>query len=89
MEKDTHKKLISKNEYLQLVGLVSVASKHYRAIHDCEEVIKEILDYESKWDSGVGHFSDEIFSDNPSVDNALKNMGVKVSKQKKKSSKPI
>jgi hypothetical protein len=70
------KNIITKKEYLAIVGLMTLAHSYYEKIKDCEKSYGEIVDMEKDCGS-YGHFSDEIFGDGDAKE-ALKNEGIKV-----------
>ncbi len=79
MQKNEWKNEITKNEYLQLEGLMSVAHRAANLSNECEALMAEIIDYES--DFGGAHLlGDEIWEDRPNVRRVLKLMGIKVKK---------
>lgn len=50
---------ITRNEYLQLEGLVALARRHYKVVNQCEAAINELLGAEED-DLGVG---DVVYGD--------------------------
>ncbi len=71
---------ITKNERLQLIGLMTIASLNYKKLKEADNAMIEIIGVsEDKWGSDyAGKLSDEYFEDNPNVDRCLKDMGIKV-----------
>ena len=67
------RKAITKNEYLQLIGLMTIARQYYKKQADCEQAMADI--FES--DETYGHWTDAIW-DGATVDNLLKRMKVEV-----------
>ena len=75
---------ISKEDYLKLVGLFTLARSHTKAIQEIEIAAAEIIKMEAKdgfGDNYYGHLSDEIWSfDTTSPDDTLKRLKIKVAK---------
>jgi len=71
------KKEITKNEELQLIGLITLAKKHYKIVSDCEKEMEKIVGGDDEYG---GLLSDNVYSrdDNDDVSSALKDMGIKV-----------
>lgn len=72
------KKIIKKSEYLQILGLMTVARNAYKTITECEKSYGKIVDMKKDIGS-YGHFSDQIFG-HGDVDLALEREGIKVKK---------
>jgi hypothetical protein len=66
------KQQITNNEYLQLLGLQVLASKHYRMTNDIQRSVASIIGHE---DSLVG---DCLWDENNSIAEALQKMGIEV-----------
>lgn len=77
---DTYKKEITYSEYIQLEGLMAIASNAYGKVKEAELAMKEILNYESPYDNYCGPLSDITFEDNPNVKKCLKNMEITILK---------
>lgn len=74
------KKEITKQEYLQIVGLMMLARQAAKQILDCEKAYGSLLEMVDKdTDNYFGHFSDEIWGEG-NVDAVLTKEGVKVKK---------
>lgn len=69
------KEIITRNEYLQLVGLVTIADQHYRQQREIERAMLEITGAEED-----GHITDLLYSDEgiPGLDQALKWLNIAV-----------
>lgn len=81
MSKDTYKKEITENEYLQIVGLVSLGREAYSRMSEVDKALCSVLNYESEYSgNSCGLLSDIYFDDQPDVKQALKNMEVKILK---------
>jgi len=71
---------ITKKEYLQVVGLMTLALKYTHTLEECETAIAEVLGVEK--DSGsYGHVSDAIYAYDGDVDGMLKRLGIGVNKK--------
>lgn len=68
---------ITKGEYLQVVGLFTLAKKHHRELVDIEKAIAYILKEKGEY-SSYGHISDDIWGGEYNVDNLLERMNIKV-----------
>lgn len=55
------KKTISRSEYLQTVGLLTIASEHLKAMKDIEQALAEVLGAEGDETEYYGHVSDAIY----------------------------
>ena len=65
------KTTISRAEYLQLLGLLTLARKHARIVHESEDLMAEILG-----DDGGGDISDTIFSEDRDLEEMLRRMEI-------------
>lgn len=76
------KKQITKQERLQLIGLVILQNKANKMINECDAAMVDIIGQgESPTDDRAGHLSELIFEDTTDpvdVDKALKKMEIKV-----------
>lgn len=74
------KESISRNEYLQLIGLFTLAARYERQLNDTALAVSDLLEPEREKKTEVSsHVSDEIYGrSDPSVDRLLENMGVRV-----------
>ncbi len=73
------KTIITKSEYLQILGLMLIARNAYKQIAECEKSYGKIVDMKEDIGS-FGHFSDEIFGDGD-VNLVLEKEGIKVKKK--------
>jgi hypothetical protein len=53
------KTTITKNEYLQLVGLTTLAMKHEKIVRECERAMEELMGFPEN----SGETSDVIYGD--------------------------
>jgi hypothetical protein len=65
---------ITRNEYLQLVGLKTIAMMYYRRMKDVEEAVIAITGEEDKH----GHACDFVWDENITVDALLEKMEITV-----------
>ena len=77
------KKYITKQELLQLIGLLSVASSQLKQMHEIEVAIADLLLVEEDICGGFGHISDAVFCDYD-VGQLLKNLKIQVLKPKRR-----
>ena len=70
------KKIITKAERLQLIGLMTLAHQAYKKMDEADDAMQEIVGDDGT--GGAGLLSDEYFEDKPNVDATLKVMGIKV-----------
>ena len=68
------KQIVSKNEYLQLVGLKTIAVQYNKKLQEIYESVNELMEEEDD----EGWISDFIYDENTSVDKFLE--GLKVEK---------
>lgn len=73
---------ITKEEYMQVLGLMLVARNAYKVIKECEKSYGNLVDM-TEDPGSFGHFSDEIFGDGD-ADKALKNEGITIIKTSSK-----
>jgi len=76
------KEYITKQELLQLIGLLIVASSQNKAIHQTETAIAELLLVEGNIEEGFGHISDAVYC-NYTASQLLKKLGIKVLKKRR------
>lgn len=69
------KKTITKYQKLEIIGLITVASKYYRIVRQCEAALCDILKMPDEY---AEQLSDAIYEDDYNIDSILKNMGVTV-----------
>lgn len=69
------KKTITENERLQIIGLATLAHKHFRQGIKYEQAVADILEAEDRY---CDQLSDVLFDDEIDVDDVLKKMGVEV-----------
>lgn len=69
-------KTISKEQYLQLIGLLAVAEKHNGMLESILEAVREITGEEDKF----GHSADMIYG-STTLDNALEYLDITVLKR--------
>lgn len=73
------KKQITKEERLQLIGLVTLQNKANKMIDECDKAMVDIIGKgDGITDDRAGHLSELCFNDSLDVDKALKNMEIKV-----------
>ena len=73
------KKTITRSEYLQLVGLFTLAEHHQSSMNDIEQSAAGILGAEGDGFGNYGHLSDAIFGvDPPDLQHALDQLDVEV-----------
>lgn len=72
--KYTEKTKISRNDYLRLVGLLTLASSHNRALQQIEKAAIEIT---GEFETG-GHSGDEIWGFDQDADALLSRLGITV-----------
>ena len=70
------KKIITKSEYHQILGLMVLARNAYKIIGECENAYGKIVNMKKDVGS-YGHFSDAIFEDGD-VDEVLEKEGIKI-----------
>ena len=71
------KKEITKNEYLQLVGLMTIAHGNLEQINACERAMVSIVgEQDLDISDYAGLLSDAIFEKNTDVKKCLRNMGI-------------
>lgn len=68
------RKNITKNERLQLLGLLTLAQQHYRIEKQASEAIDEILEDEEHYSL----LTDAVYEDNTNIDKILQNMGIEI-----------
>jgi hypothetical protein len=66
-------KTITRGQYLQLLGLQTLAKQHWSAINDIEKAALEI----TKEDNDIGHTMD-MMADSRNIDDGLRILGIKV-----------
>lgn len=66
---------ISKQDRLILLGLMHMASEHYKESSKCDVAMNKLIGVKEKWGSRL---SDEWLEDKPNLDGVLKDMGIKV-----------
>lgn len=75
-------KTITKFQYLQLLGLFTLAKNHYRFLEEITETVAEITKTQNDHDSGYpyyGHVSDAIWSgDDMGLDEMLRKLAISV-----------
>lgn len=69
------RKTISPTMHLKVVALFHMAHHHYREGAKYDQELCRLLQAEDRYG---GCISDQMFEDNPDLDNALKNEGIKV-----------
>jgi len=69
------KKVITENERLQLLGLLTLARQHRIIISHSEEAMAVIMNEEFQ---NLDWLSDAIYDDSTTIDEVLKNMDVRV-----------
>ena len=67
------KTTITQNEYLQIVGLMTLARNHQKIVDDCNDAMSEIVGDDEKYSL----LTDAMY-DSTDVDTALKNMNITV-----------
>lgn len=72
------KKVITKNEYLALAGLFYLANEARKKVEECEKTFIKIVDYPKKYGLDSGHFGDQLWQGNGSIDEVLKLEEIKV-----------
>jgi hypothetical protein len=70
------KERISRNEYLQLVGLLTVSRRHVRLIQEIAAAIGEVVGDPN--DNEGGWIGDAVWDANPDVDQMLERMKITV-----------
>jgi hypothetical protein len=76
MTKHTEVTEITRAQYLQLVGLLTLAQRHYVTLREIERAACEITGEE--FNEG-GHTGDEIYTDGPpDADDLLRRLGIAV-----------
>jgi len=71
------KKKITKEEKLQILGLLTIAYQNFKKCNDCEKAIKKILNMSEKDDGG--HIFETYMSDSsPNINDFLESIEVKV-----------
>jgi hypothetical protein len=73
----TDKTEISRSEYLQLVGLLTLAKRHTAALRDLERAAAEITGDREEYGS-FGLTSDVLYQDDPDADDLLRRCGITV-----------
>lgn len=73
-------KTIKKEDYLKLVGLLTIAEAHYLAFSFIEKTIANLLG-EKKELGGYGHISDMLWCGEFDADSLLEKMDIKVDKK--------
>jgi hypothetical protein len=64
---------VTKKEYLQMVGLLTLADKHMKIIADITNELREIVGEKEEW----GHCGDAVIDDNlRNVDSLLKKLKI-------------
>ena len=74
-------KEISKDQRLQLIGLMTLVSQAYQKMNEVDKAMQSIVGSKNSYDM-AGPLSEEYFEDNPNVDECLKQMKIKVVKKK-------
>jgi hypothetical protein len=69
------KKIITENERLQLLGLLTLARQHRVIINLSEKAMEEILKEDF---NNLDWLSDAIWDDNTTIDEVLEHMDIKV-----------
>ena len=75
------KKTITKTERIQLIGLLTIAHQAYVRMDEADKAMQEIVGSETY--GGAGVLSDAYFDEHWDIDALLKNMKIKVVKNKK------
>lgn len=73
------KATISKNEYLQLVGLLALAHKYKKMCDDAQQAMEDIIGE----DNEVGSHSGDMIWEKGTIDELLKNLKIKVNGSQK------
>ena len=73
--KTIRRKQINKNEYLQAVGLITLAKKHNESLRQIEDALCGILDAEKG-----GHCSDCVFGELYQIDTLLEYLDIEFNK---------
>ena len=71
------KKTITRNEYLQLLGLFVLGKEHSDRIKDIDRSAARILEVELEYNNYSGYVGDELYGD-CNVDNMLRKMEISV-----------
>lgn len=86
MDKQSRRETISQSEYLQLLGLLTLAKNANNELRRIELAAQGILQEidrhgELESDLGGGWTGEQIYSLEPDLDQLLKNLGIKVDDQ--------
>lgn len=73
----TKKKIISRETYLKISGLLLLADQHYKQLSYIEQFLLDLLNEEKN-----GHVSDHIWGGEYSVDELLKRLGIEMNKDR-------
>lgn len=71
------KKIITKNEYYIIAGLLFLATEARKKVEECERAYIDIVKLEQTQGLDSGHFGDGVWQ-GYSVDEILKSQGIKV-----------
>lgn len=70
---------VTKNERLQLLGIVVIAQQHAKQVMECERALADILGVEvESWGYDLGHFQDIIYEQDVNIDALLKKSDIEV-----------
>jgi hypothetical protein len=81
------KVLVSKDEYICLVGLLTLASYHQHQIRDIERSMASLLEVQGDEFGYYGHVSDSLYEDYDAME-LLKKLGISIDMPHGKPSDP-
>ena len=71
------KKIITKEERLQIHGIIALGQLAAKQMKECDRVLNDILE---AGDDDTGCLNEEYFEDIPKVDKAIKKLGITIKK---------
>lgn len=75
------KETITRNEYLQLLGLGVIARGHYKGVEEARDAMLSVLGMTQEEDDNGGWVNDTVWDDACDVDRMLKMMEITVEEE--------